>query len=154
MKVNKSIEQGIFVLLILALQKGHVPVKSHILSNILNVSDSYLKKILRKLVVAGLVTSNASKDGGFQLAKSIEKISLFDVYQAIESEGLSFQPTNLARKIFSNETHIQESENKVIRAFSSGMDAFSSNLKELYLSELLEKDSYIIGVIDWDQKTD
>ncbi|URN96263.1 MAG: Rrf2 family transcriptional regulator [Candidatus Pristimantibacillus lignocellulolyticus] len=37
------------------------------------VSDSYLKKILRQLVVAGLVTSSASKDGGYQLARSIKK---------------------------------------------------------------------------------
>lgn len=46
MKVNKSVEQAIYVLVILALQKDHAPIKSRVLSQILQVSDSYLKKIL------------------------------------------------------------------------------------------------------------
>ena len=46
MKVNKSVEQAIYVLVILALQKDHAPIKSRVLSQIQQVSDSYLKKIL------------------------------------------------------------------------------------------------------------
>ena len=49
------------------------------------MSDSSLKKILRKLVVANLITSNASKDGGFQLNQSIEDITLKDVIEAISN---------------------------------------------------------------------
>lgn len=44
MKINKSVEQGVYVLLMMALQKDHAPVKSHVLSQILGVSDSYLKR--------------------------------------------------------------------------------------------------------------
>ena len=64
MKLSKSIEQAIFVLLMLALQEGHKPVKSRVLSRLLNVSDSYLKKVLMKLSKAGLIDANASKRGG------------------------------------------------------------------------------------------
>ncbi len=71
----QSIEQGIYVVLMLALQKNHEPIKSYTMSQILDVSDSYLKKILRKLVIAGLINSNASKDGGFTLAKSVRDIN-------------------------------------------------------------------------------
>ena len=49
MKINKSVEQAIYVLLILALQKDGEPLKSRVLSTHLKVSDSYLKKILMKL---------------------------------------------------------------------------------------------------------
>ncbi|MCD5481575.1 Rrf2 family transcriptional regulator [Lactobacillus delbrueckii subsp. bulgaricus] len=49
MKINKSVEQAIYVLLILALQKDGEPLKSRVLSAHLKVSDSYLKKILMKL---------------------------------------------------------------------------------------------------------
>lgn len=44
MRLSKSVEQAIFVLLMLALQEGHKPVKSRVLSRLLNVSDSYLKR--------------------------------------------------------------------------------------------------------------
>ena len=49
MEINKSVEQAIYVLLILALQKDGEPLKSRVLSAHLKVSDSYLKKILMKL---------------------------------------------------------------------------------------------------------
>ena len=55
MKLNKSFEQAVYVLTMLALQENHTPVKSHVLSDILEVSDSYLKKILVKLTRAGLI---------------------------------------------------------------------------------------------------
>ena len=79
MKLNKSFEQATYVLTMLALQEGHVPVKSHVLSQVLQVSDSYLKKILMKLSKAGLISSNASKTGGYQLAQPVETIRLKDV---------------------------------------------------------------------------
>ena len=44
MKISKSLEQAIFVLLMLALQKDKTAVKSFILSKKLEISDSYLKK--------------------------------------------------------------------------------------------------------------
>ena len=44
MKISKSLEQEIFVLLMLALQKDKTTVKSFILSKKLEISDSYLKK--------------------------------------------------------------------------------------------------------------
>ena len=103
MKINKSVERAIFVLLMLALQLEHKPVKSSILSSKLEVSDSYLKKILRQLVVAELITSNASKDGGFQLAKSIEEITLYDVYAAVEIKGFTYTSSKLARTLFTND---------------------------------------------------
>lgn len=56
MKISKSLEQATFVLLMLALQKEHWPIKSIVFSQRLGVSDSYLKKVLRKLVVAGFYT--------------------------------------------------------------------------------------------------
>ena len=68
MKINKSMEQAVYVIAILALQEGHTSVKSHIISEILRVSDSYLKKILIKLSKAGLIQSNASKTGGISSA--------------------------------------------------------------------------------------
>lgn len=152
MKINKSAEQAIFVVLMLALQKDHIPVKSNVLSTKLGVSDSYLKKILRHLVVAGLVKSSASKDGGYQLAKSIETITLYDVYSAVDNKQFTYTSKELARNLFSNEEHIEQSELKIITAFNNGFNDFYNQLKQVYLSELLEEGKYENGWIEWDKE--
>lgn len=62
--VKCSGAQSLVVLVMLALQKGGLPVKSYLLSNRLEVSESYLKKTMRKLVVAGIVEA-IEGDGSF-----------------------------------------------------------------------------------------
>ena len=69
MKINKSVEQATYVLLILALQKKHTPLKSRVLSKTMGVSDSYLKKILMMLKHNELITASASKKVGYQLKR-------------------------------------------------------------------------------------
>ncbi|STY43330.1 DNA-binding transcriptional regulator IscR [Listeria grayi] len=69
MKLKNGIEQTICILIMLETQDKAKPLKSYTISERLGISDSYLKKVMRQLVVAGLVTSEAGKDGGFILAK-------------------------------------------------------------------------------------
>ena len=77
MRIRKSFEQAICILLLIGTSEG--PLKSHELSKKLDVSDSYLKKVTRQLVVAGLITSKASKLGGFILNKKMNDISFLDI---------------------------------------------------------------------------
>jgi len=151
-KISKSFEQGIYVLLMLGLQKDNQTVKSNVMSTILQVSDSYLKKILRKLVLAELITSNASKDGGFQLKKSLKQITLYDVYNAIETDIITFDVSDLAEHVFNDDEHTKQSKKKVIDTIDLGIKAFNSQLASVNLSELLieENDSY--PKIDWNEK--
>ena len=151
MKISKSFEQGIYVLLMLGLQKDNQTVKSNVMSTILQVSDSYLKKILRKLVLAELITSNASKDGGFQLKKSLKQITLYDVYNAIETDIITFDVSDLAEHVFNDDEHTKQSKKKVIDTIDLGIKAFNSQLASVNLSELLieENDSY--PKIDWNE---
>ncbi|TGY44277.1 Rrf2 family transcriptional regulator [Clostridium sartagoforme] len=152
MKINKSFEQGIYVLLMLGLQKDNQTVKSNVMSNILQVSDSYLKKILRKLVLADLITSNASKDGGFQLKKSLKETTLYDVYNAIETEGITFNVSDLAEHVFSDDEHTKQSKKKVLDTISLGINAFNTQLEAVNLSELLVDENNSNLKIDWNER--
>lgn len=49
MRIRKSFEQAICILLLIGTSEG--PLKSHELSKKLDVSDSYLKKVTRQLVI-------------------------------------------------------------------------------------------------------
>lgn len=152
MKVNQSVEQGIYVILMLALEKDHRPVKSAVLSKILHVSDSYLKKILRKMVIANIITSNASKDGGFQLAKSVEEINLYDIYAALEGADSVIKLSGIAHNIFVDDDKLKKNEEKVLNIFDNAFNAFENELKKLKLSDLLIKENYKNGWINWSSK--
>lgn len=148
MKVNESVEQAVFALLILAAQKNHAPVKSSAISDTLKISDSYLKKTLRKLVVAKLIKSSASKDGGFQLARAIEEITLYDVYRAVETEKYNPQLSAKAKSVFGDQSHVKQGEAMVVKTFQRARGAFDEQLKSLYLSTLLMPDGCLDEAIE------
>ena len=152
MKINKSVEQAIYVIVILALQEGHASVKSHIISEILRVSDSYLKKILIKLSKAGLIQSNASKTGGYQLSRDVEEISLKDIFFALELHNDVIEFKHLSHAIFDDEEHVREGEDKIHNVLNRGLVSFYNELDKFNISELLHKEAYEKGVIEWEKK--
>lgn len=155
MKVNRSVEHAVLAVLMMAVQADHSPVKSHTLSSVMGVSDSYLKKTLRKLAVAGIVDSVASKEGGYVLARSVDQISLADVYNAIEPEGFSFRSSPLAEVVFpEGGAHVQESADKVGAFFQEGYAAFLDKLGTCMLADLLEPGVWEKGAIDWADRAD
>ena len=149
MIVNQCVEQGIYVTLILSAQKDHRPLRSTELSAILSVSDSYLKKILRKLVIAGIINSAAGKDGGFQLARSVEKISVYDVFAALEGEECELKMSGLGHRIFIDNEKFVQGEEKVVSVFERANAAFGDELKKLLLSELVSREHYLEGDVDF-----
>lgn len=149
MKINRSVEQGILVLLMLALQKDHEPVTSQVLARRMGVSDSYLKKTLRKLVVAGLVESSATRGGGFTLAHPIDAITLADAYEALEGDGFSFRASRKTAALFPDAEHAERSIEAIMDTFEEGYRAFLEKLDERPLSELLKDSAWRNGAIDW-----
>ena len=152
MKINSSFEQGIFVVVILALEKNHAPVKSRIISDVLQVSDSYLKKLLMKLSRNGLVNSSASKQGGYQLSKEADEISLKDIFVALELHEGTFESSHYAQTIFHNKEQVMESEKKIERTIAQGLSQFYDTLDKLKISDILEDGAWQNGAIDWEDE--
>lgn len=149
MKVNRSVEHGVLVLLMLALQKGHEPVTSQVLARRMGVSDSYLKKTLRKLVVAGLVESSATRGGGFRLSRPIDQVTLADAYQAIEPDGFGFRASPQAAAVFPDAEHAEQSIEAIGETFEAGYQAFLGRLAERTLASLLKDGAWRNGAVDW-----
>lgn len=136
MKIRKSFEQAICILIILATQK--TPVKSTYLSDRLGVSDSYLKKITRQLVVAGLIKSKASKLGGFIISKNINDITFLDIFDAIESEERFAETTHLVEKVFDDTNTVQQIENNILDYLFQAETNYRNKLKEIKLNQIVE----------------
>lgn len=145
-------EQATCVLIILALEKDQRPVKSNVLSKQLDASDSYLKKIMRKLVVEGIVTSDASKDGGFRLARPLAEITMLDVYHAIEGRNNFLEISHLPEKIFTKEEKIRQAENEIIEVFQEGQDLFLTKLANYPLSRVIGDVDYANVAINWETR--
>ena len=141
MKIKGSLEQAVCILLVIAHTKGHAPVKSYTLSERLGLSDSYLKKIMRQLVVAGLVDSEAGKKGGFVLKRAPKNISLLDVFEAIESTAPFLSTTNLVDKVFPKEKMIaHEKEQQIISVFTRAEQAYGQSLSQFTLDHVVAED--------------
>lgn len=155
MRLSKHVEEALYVILLLATQKNHRPIKSHRLSELLQVSDSSLKKVLRQLVVKGLIHSSATKDGGFELLKAIEEITLLDIVEAVESEELiRYVPNNVAETIFSRKEHARKSEQYIVDGFNQARDAYAEALEKIKIATILEEKTIQLGAIEWSLPND
>lgn len=136
MKIRQSFEQAICILLLIG--TNDKPMKSHELSKILDVSDSYLKKITRQLVVSGLITSKASKKGGFILNKDLKNISFLDIFDAIEGREKFIETTHLVDKVFDPALKVKETENIIVDYLNNAELQYRSKLKEITLSQIIQ----------------
>lgn len=150
MKMKSGVEQAICILIMLATQIDQRPIKSTILSKRLSVSDSYLKKVMRSLVVSGLVDSESGKDGGFKLSLTPEEITMLHIYEAIEGTHSFVRPTNLAEKVFLRAEKIKDKKKEVLAVFFDAEQQFKARLQKYTLDSLLVEGSERVGTVDWE----
>ncbi len=136
MKVRQSFEQAICILLLIGVNESHM--KSHELSQKLDVSDSYLKKITRQLVVAGFIESRASKRGGFLLKKELNQITLLDIFEAIEGKESFVETTHLVERVFEDSLKIKETEDIIIDYFRKAEKQYKEKLREITLADIVQ----------------
>ena len=136
MKLSKGWEQAVYVLLMLNLLPKHSVMTSTALSDRLNVSDSYLKKIIKALVKEDLANSSTGKHGGFSLNKPLNQITFYDVFLAIEGRDAIFSSQQLL-KPFLGEKEGQKAEMCVVsHALNTIEHTLISTLSSITLDEV------------------
>lgn len=155
MKFKTGMEQSIYILLILSrLPKGST-LTSDLISNRLNLSPSYLKKLMKVLVHEGLILSSTGKKGGFSLAKPIQEINLCDIFQSVEGKGSIFNGTGIISH-FVDDTIAHEKKRCVIEIIMETVEEkWKSSLMEITLYSLMNEieQQYDIKKIDeWIQE--
>ena len=98
MRLSSGWEQSVYVLLMLDQLPEGKYINTISLSERLEVSDSYLKKIIKLLDNEGLVKSVRGKNGGIALSKPLSQITFYDVFVAIEGKNRIFESQNLLKK--------------------------------------------------------
>lgn len=135
MRIRGSLEQAICIVLLISTSSR--PVKSSELSKKLNVSDSYLKKIMRQLVKAKIVSSIASKNGGFVLLKTPSHITFLDLFNAIEGQEQFAVSTSLVDRVFDSRKQVKEKEEKIMHYLHGAELEYRKKLKEITIQQIL-----------------
>lgn len=84
MKLTMSSEMGIHAVWYVAASDGDMLVLSSSIAKGISVSDSYLIKVLKRLVAARILTSRKGKKGGYRMRQKPEEVSLADLVRACE----------------------------------------------------------------------
>ncbi|MFN7020589.1 MAG: RrF2 family transcriptional regulator [Phycisphaerales bacterium] len=82
--LSQTVEYALRAMVHLAALKPEASLNSESIAEQTKVPQGYLSKILRDLVVAGLVVSQRGPNGGFTLARAPDRISMLDVISAVE----------------------------------------------------------------------
>lgn len=138
MHLTKSTEQAICIMVMLYLQDRHVFLNSKEISQRLNISPTYLKKIMRKLVVNDLVKANTGIGGGYKY-KSNKKVTLYDIYVALNDEVDIFAlKTDYVSKIFEGALAVDKRYSKYLKKVNTVNKAIKSSLEDITIENLVE----------------
>ena len=138
MHLTKSTEQAICIMVMLYLQDRHVFLNSKEISQRLNISPTYLKKIMRKLVVNDLVKANTGIGGGYNY-KSNKKVTLYDIYVALNDEVEIFAlKTDYVSKIFEGALAVDKRYSKYLKKVNTVNKAIKSSLEDITIENLVE----------------
>lgn len=84
MLLPQTAEYALRAMAWMALQDPSAPVRSRDMSEATQIPIHYLSKILRRLVLAGLLSSQKGQGGGFLLARPPEQIRFQDILNALD----------------------------------------------------------------------
>ncbi len=90
MKYTKATNYALHIMGYMVRYEGKENLSLQPLASHMNISPTYLSKILTQLVKADLIQSVPGVNGGYSLRKKKENISFLDVIQAIEGSGALF----------------------------------------------------------------
>ncbi len=130
MQITKAGEYALTTMLHLASVRDNGATKISDISKTRNIPDSFLRKIVVDLVKARLVISSRGKNGGLQLARPSNKISLLDVIEATEGK------IQLCHYLINPDYRDKSSWHQIISVWNEAHNAFSDILQQNTLADM------------------
>ena len=82
LKISEAVSLALHGSVLLASQDRALSNKQ--IAHVLHASEAHLHKVMRRLAAAGILLSTPGPGGGFSLAKPPKKITLLNIYEAVE----------------------------------------------------------------------
>ena len=162
MKAKPSLEQALCIVALLGIQDRHIPLQSRLVAERLDISTSYLKKIVQRLAAADIVKTVSGRDGGIVLTRDPQQITLLSVFDAIEGLNPFIKNTGLANKVFGMELqadfketyHLKDFRDQqpvanVLAVFGQAEERYRQQLATLTIGAVLPTDGQAPLQVDW-----
>ena len=152
MQLKKGLEQSVCILALLATQKREIPLSSRVIHERIKGSQTYLRKLMRCLVVGGLVSSASGNSGGFTLAHDPAEITLLQIVTVVEGKLHSYPNTGVFNDVFTDFRPLaKEGVNVLQKAFAKADQAWMEELSQITIYQLLCETfgTHEIPNIDW-----
>lgn len=135
MAASKRFALGVHILALLADNKGGALTSEKIAASA-QTNPAFVRRVLLDLTRAGLAQSQSGKGGGSQLAKRPKKITLFDIYSAVDGGRIVGSPKNLSGA----DCPIAVGMTSVFRGITKDAEtAFFTSLKGVSLKQALKR---------------
>lgn len=155
MNLTKGLEQAVCIITLLATQDKRFPIASHIINRRLKgASPSYIKKIMRKLVVNDLVTSVSGSNGGFSIARDPENIHLLEVVEALEGPIITYPNTGMINQVFSDlGSTANHGEIVLTEVFKQADNQYKDYLRQQTVAQLIREslNHRDIPILNWNE---
>lgn len=84
LKINRQTDYAVRVVLALAKREPGARLSSALIRDEMLIPAAFMSRIVAQLAAAGLVTTFPGRDGGLQLPRPSDRITLLDVLEAFE----------------------------------------------------------------------
>ncbi len=151
MKLTNATEKALAVVAMLSTQVDNKPIPSSVIVERLHISDSYTKKLLRKLVVGNVITSVPGNSGGFSLNRDLKDINILEIVEAIEGTVVTYPGYGTLEHAFTEFPEQQEHGEHVIKNVFAKADKLwreelqAQTLDKVFLQSFGDREV----VVDW-----
>lgn len=136
-KLSTKGKYGLRAFIDLAVCGEEEPVSLNSIAQRQEISVSYLEQLMAKLKKAGLVKSVRGINGGYQVAKPVEEISVGDVLRALEGDLI---PVECAGINGNGETSCSGSSQCVSKIVWKRInDSINDTVNSIYIGELVKE---------------
>lgn len=123
MKIKASADYGIRAVMYLAVKEG--VCSSREISEEMNIPRDYLIQLALNLRKAGIISTRPGKNGGYELAKPTNAISVGEIMAVFDPKGKKKSKAKARRKKNSPITMVEKSEEIVSNAMNAFLNAIT-----------------------------
>lgn len=132
MRLSTRGKYGLYAMYYLACHQGEGPQTLHSISG-MGVPEQYLEQLLGSLRRGGLVRATRGANGGYQLARPPEQVTLLDIVDAMEG------PVELSECTSPGQTCDRADSCPVRWVWQQTTDAINAELRKIKLSDMLDR---------------
>jgi Rrf2 family iron-sulfur cluster assembly transcriptional regulator len=141
LKISKATSIAMHALILLA-EKHHRPMSNRRIADSFNISANHSSKVMQKLLKSGLVNVLRGPGGGYTLSADPKRVSLLDIYLAVDGEPDS------AGCLFGSGKHCSLDTCLFSELISDADKLIRKHLGAVTLADYIDKDISLVGKAD------